>query len=375
MERVEKERIDYLFIILIILLLGIGLSMLFSASHYHSEVKLGKGPLHFFNKQLLFIVIGTVALVFAARFPVEKFQKLIPVLVIASIFLSLLTFLPGIGREFNGGRRWIAILDYTFQPSELMKVVLVLYIATILKKKESRLDDPFNALLPPFIVILIFSGIVFFQNDLSTAVFLLFMALSMFFIAKIKLIYFAFIGLLMVPLSLLLIITDTYRLEKILTFFDPLRDPYRFGFQIRHAKYAFEQGGFFGKGIGMSTQKLGYLPEPDSDFIFAITAEEIGFIGTLFIIALFVVFAVRGYSIALNSKDKYTYYLGFGITTTIFVQALINMFVTVGLLPTTGMVLPFFSIGGSAMIINLFMCGLLINISRKSDNRGGYFYG
>ncbi|RPJ05229.1 MAG: putative lipid II flippase FtsW [Spirochaetaceae bacterium] len=370
----SKDKIDYLMIILIVLLLGIGLSMLFSASYYHSE-KIGKGPLHIFNKQLLFVALGAVAMIFAARVPLAAIRKTIPLIVLGTMVFSLLPFAPGIGKEINGARRWVVILDYTFQPSELIKLAVVLYVASILEKKADRIDDPLNALLPPFIIVFIFSVIIFFQNDLSTSFFILFIALAIFYIAQIRLVYFAYLGSLIIPLGLGLLLTGDYWRNKLMTFLDPTRDPFGMGFQVRHAKIALEQGGFFGKGVGMSTQKLGFLPEPDSDFIFAITGEEIGFIGIFFIIVLFALFTFRGYVLSWKSKDKFKYYLGFGITTTIIVQAVMNMAVTIGLMPTTGMPLPFFSLGGSAMLVTLFMCGLLINISRSRETQGGVFNG
>jgi len=374
LEQVSKDKIDYLMIILIVLLLGIGLSMLFSASYYHSE-KIGKGPLHIFNKQLLFVALGAVAMIFAARVPLAAIRKTIPLIVLGTMVFSLLPFAPGIGKEINGARRWVVILDYTFQPSELIKLAVVLYVASILEKKADRIDDPLNALLPPFIIVFIFSVIIFFQNDLSTSFFILFIALAIFYIAQIRLVYFAYLGSLIIPLGLGLLLTGDYWRNKLMTFLDPTRDPFGMGFQVRHAKIALEQGGFFGKGVGMSTQKLGFLPEPDSDFIFAITGEEIGFIGIFFIIVLFALFTFRGYVLSWKSKDKFKYYLGFGITTTIIVQAVMNMAVTIGLMPTTGMPLPFFSLGGSAMLVTLFMCGLLINISRSRETQGGVFNG
>ncbi len=374
MERIEREQVDYFFIILIILLTGIGMSFLFSASYYHSE-KLGHGPLNLFNKQLVFAAIGFIGLVVCSRLPLSAVRRAVPVLVGATFIVALLPFVPGVGREINGARRWIAFFGYTFQPSELIKLTVVLYIASILEKKGDRLDQPIKTLLPPLIVVFAFAVIIVFQNDLSTAFFLLLVALSMFFIARVRFVYFLYIGSLLIPLGAIVLFTKTYWIEKIVTFFDPGRDPFRAGFQIHHSRLAFELGGFLGRGVGMSTQKLGFLPEADSDFIFAVAGEEIGFIGLTALILLFTLFALRGYSIAFKSRDNFSYYVGFGLTTTIFLQAVLNMLVTAGLVPATGMPLPFFSLGGSAMLITLVMCGLMVNISRSRDAGGGYFNG
>ncbi|HEQ71208.1 MAG TPA: putative lipid II flippase FtsW [Spirochaetia bacterium] len=373
MERIEREQIDYLFVVLVILLLGIGMSLLFSASYYHSE-KLGKGPLHLFNKQLVFVILGSLAFLVFSRLPLSLLRRFMPVIVVVTFLASLLPFIPGIGREINGARRWISFLDYTFQPSELVKFTVVLYIASILHKKEDRLDQPLNTLLPPLIMVFVFAVIIYFQNDLSTSFFIVVVALSMFFIAKVRFLYFLYIGSLFIPLGGIIIFTKSYWIEKIITYFDPSRDPFRTGFQMRHSHHAFELGGLFGRGLGMSTQKLGFLPEADSDFIFAIAGEELGFLGISFLVLLFGLFAVRAYSISFKSRDNFSYYLGFGITTTIVLQALLNMLVTAGLVPATGMPLPFFSVGGSAMLMTLAMCGILVNISRDREKDRGRFH-
>ncbi|MBN2352000.1 MAG: putative lipid II flippase FtsW [Spirochaetales bacterium] len=374
MERIEREQVDYFFIILIILLTGIGMSFLFSASYYHSE-KLGHGPLNLFNKQLIFVALGFIGLVVFSRLPLLWLRRAVPVLVIATFVIAVLPLIPGIGLELNGARRWISFLGYSFQPSELVKFTVVIYIAVILYKKEDRLDRPIRTLLPPLIVVFAYAFIIVLQNDLSTAFFIILVALSMFFIARVRFMYFLYIGSLLIPLGAIVLFTKTYWIEKIVTFFDPARDPFRAGFQIQHSRIAFELGGFLGRGVGMSTQKLGYLPEADSDFIFAVAGEEIGFIGLAALILLFVLFALRGYSIAFKSKDNFSYYVGFGLTTTIFLQAVLNMLVTAGLVPATGMPLPFFSLGGSAMLLTLVMSGLLVNISRARESGGGYFGG
>jgi cell division protein FtsW len=373
-ERIEREHADYLPIILVILLTGIGMSFLFSASYYHSEI-LGRGPLNLFNKQLIFVAIGFLALIVFSRIPLAYVRKAVPVLVIVTFILALLPFFPVIGKEINGARRWITFLDFTFQPSELVKFTVVIYIASILQKKEDRLDDPFRTLFPPLLVVFVFAAIIFFQNDLSTAFFIIVIALSMFFAARVKLSYFMVVVPAIILLCLVVILTKPYWIDKIMTYFYPARDPFRAGFQMRHSRLAFELGGFLGRGVGMSSQKLGYLPEADSDYIFAVAAEEIGFIGLVVLIVLFALFALRGYSVSFKSKDIFAYYTGFGLTSTIFFQAILNMLVTAGLVPATGMPLPFFSLGGSAMLLTLLMCGLLINISRTRENSAGYFGG
>jgi cell division protein FtsW len=251
---------------------------------------------------------------------------------------------------------------------------VVVYLASILQKKEGKLDRPLSALTPPLIIIFAFAFIIFLQNDLSTAFFILAVAMAMLFIARVKMTFFITVGLVLLPLGGVLILMKPYWIEKLFTFLYPTSDPYNTGYQISQSKLALQLGGLLGQGVGMSTRKL-YVPEADSDLIFAVTGEELGFIGLAILIILFCLFALRGYSISFRNKNNFAFYLGFGITTTIFLQAVLNMLVTAGLIPATGMPLPFFSLGGSAMLVTLLMCGVMINISRSKDADGGYFHG
>jgi len=374
MERIDGEKIDYILIGLIIVLVGTGMALLFSASYYHSE-KLGKGPLYLFNKQLFFLGIGSLFLILLSRIKTEHLQKIVPLVLLIGLVLLFLPFVPGLGKEINGAKRWIIVFGYSFQPSEFAKLALVLYLAYILQKKEDRLAEPLRSLLPPLVIVFFFAVIIFFQNDLSTSLFVILLALLMFFIAKVPFLYFLYFGSLFIPLAGLLMLTKNYWVEKIITYFDPSRDPYHYGFQIRHSRLAFMMGGLWGRGLGMGSQKLGFLPEADSDYIFAVVGEELGFIGILAVVALFGLFAWRAYAIAFKAQDNFSYFLGFGLTTLIFFQALLNMLVTAGLIPATGMPLPFFSLGGSALVVNMACCGIIISLSRKKKAQGELWYG
>ena len=249
-------------------------------------------------------------------------------------------------------------------------MAVILYLAYIFSKKEERINDFFNAVFPPLLVVFVFIALIYFQNDFSTAFFLLLLALAMFFIARIRVVYFILLGAVGIPLAIILILTKEHRVRRILAFLNPDMDPIGAGFQVNAAQDALINGGIWGVGLGEGIKKLGGLPEAHSDFVFAVLGEEMGFIGVMFIIALFAAFSFRGYSIALKSEDRFGYYLAFGITTAILFQALLNIAVVSGIVPATGIPLPFFSSGGSSIVMTLLMCGLLLNLSRNAGDRG-----
>jgi cell division protein FtsW len=373
MERVEKKTSDFLLVFLLVLLVGIGLSVLYSASSFHA-LKIGKAASFFFQRQLLWIALGAMAGFVASCTPLELFRRATPALIIISLFLLLLTFVPGISQSVMGARRWIFIFGISFQPAEMVKASLVLYLANILNKKEDNINDPIHSLLPPLIVVALFVSLILLQNDYSTAFFILFVALLLFFIARVKIGYFLLLASFFIPLSLILLFTKEHRVLRLISYLDPERDPSGTGFQMIQAKLALIKGGLWGTGLGMGAKKLGPLPEAHSDYVFAVLGEEMGLLGILFIILLFVFFAFRGYLVAYRSDDSFSYYLAFGVTTMIFFQALLNMAMVAGLLPTAGVPLPFFSAGGSSILATLFMSGMLVNVSRDANLRKGYLY-
>jgi cell division protein FtsW len=373
-EKTGKHPVDYIFIALLLLLLGLGFAVLFSSSYFRAETLFGN-PFHFLKKQVIWVVLGAAAILILSRISLEFVKKTIPVLLVISLALSVLTFVPGVGAQFLGAKRWIFLFGYSFQPSELVKVTLILYLAYMLSKKQVQLDDPVNTLLPPFIIVSIFVTIIYLQNDFSTSFFLLILSLIIFFIAGVKIFYFVFLGILVVPLSLILLLSREHRVNRIIAFLEPGLDPSGAGYQVIASKAALINGGLWGKGIGLSEKKFGGLPEVQSDFIFAILGEEMGFIGVLIILLLFIAFAYRGYMIALKSENQFAYFLAFGFTSSILYQVLINLSVVCGLLPATGLPLPFFSSGGSSILMTMIMCGFLINLSRKVGVGGEDLYG
>jgi cell division protein FtsW len=356
----DRHRVDPIMAALLIVLLILGFGMLWSASWYRAQQLYGE-PLRFVLRHLLWVTAGLAVLGVAAVFPLPLLRRILPILVLVSVGTALLTFVPGISARYMGARRWIILFNISFQPSELLKVTMVIYLAHIFSRREGDFSDPLHTIVPPFIMVLIFAVIVLLQNDFSTAVFLGLVAFSMFFVAGIPIRYFTRLIVLVVPITLISLFSREHRVYRIIAFLNPDFDPTGGGYQILAARRALEQGGFWGAGIGQSVRKFGGLPEAQSDFLFAVLAEELGFVGVVLVIALFLLFAGRGFHLARRQDDWFRSLLIFGLTVSILYQALLNIAVVGGVVPATGVPLPFFSAGGSSLLITLGMCGLILN--------------
>lgn len=352
---------------ILLLLAGVGVVVLFSASYPYAGREF-YDPFHFFGRQSVYLVLGTVLAVALSFVSTAALRKYVPMVLVVTFVLLGLTFVPGIGGEVNGGRRWIYPFGYSFQPSELAKVAIILYLSHMLAKNESRVNDIVNAILPPLIVLAGMVALVYLQNDFSTAIFILFLGLSLFFIARVPFTYFLYLASASLPLSLILLFTKEHRVERLIAFLRPDLDPVGKSYQILASQSALRRGGLWGTGIGQGIKKLGGLPEGYADFIFAVLGEELGFLGVVFVLGLFVAFAVKGYGVALARKDRFEYYLAFGITTSIVYQMLFNVAVVAGLVPATGIPMPFFSHGGSSLLITLAMSGLLVGLARRPSD-------
>jgi cell division protein FtsW len=374
-DRAQSRPADTVLIILIVLLTGLGLGALFSASHYRAFSVFGN-PYYFIKRQCAWAVLGGILAWAFSRVPLKFLWKITPVFFGGSLVLMVLCFVPAFAPQIMGARRWIVLFGYSVQPSEFAKVALVLYLARILHTKDTRLNDFINTFIPLVCVVGLFAVLTYAQNDFSTAVFLLLLGISIFFIAGIKLRYvwglsfFAGLG------GLAVLLTKGHRVQRIMTFLNPGRDPTGADYQILAARTALLKGGFWGTGIGQGTRKLGGLPEAHSDFIFAVLAEELGFIGVMGVLIVFLALAYKGYAIARNHNgNRYAFYLAFGATTCILSQTLMNMAVVAGLVPATGVTLPFFSSGGSSLLVTLILCGILVNLSRPDEAQEDKVYG
>ena len=288
------------------------------------------------------------------------------------MFLCALTFVPVIGVMKNCASRWIRLGPWTYQPSELVKLVLPLYLAHIFDKKKDSLDSFARGILPPAVVTIIFFILIYLQNNFSMAVFVAVNALVLFFLAGIRMSYFTGTAVMILPVSLLLVLTKDHRLRRVLSFIWPEWEPLGAGYQVRSSILTIRSGGFWGKGIGQGTRKIASVPEIQSDFIFASYAEEAGFIGIILFVALIAVFTMRVFAAALKTADTFKRLLAIGLGTTILSQTLINIAVVSGSIPATGIPLPFFSAGGSSLTTTLVMAGLIAGIGKEeaSDDRG-----
>jgi cell division protein FtsW len=373
-DRVEKPKNDLVLGGVLLLLAGVGLAILFSASYFRAT-SLDKDPWYFFINQLIYALAGFLGAFLISRMNLDRLKAVVPWLVLISLVLMLITFIQGVGASFLGARRWIVVFGMSFQPSELVKLTLVLYLATILAKKEAQLDKPKLALLPPFIVVSVFVVLIYLQNNFSTALFLLSVGIAIFFMAGVKLRYFVLLGLIVLPLVIMGVLARGHGMERLAVFVEPDREPSGSGYQVLSSQSALREGGFWGQGIGQGERKLGKLPEAQSDFIFAVVGEELGYLGVIGVLGLFGFFAWRGYSLAFRAPDLFRRLIAFGVTTSIVFQALINIPVTAGVFPPTGIPLPFFSAGGSSLLLTLCMCGLLLNVARTTEKSEGVRHG
>lgn len=361
----QRNPADMTLIVILITLTGIGLGVLLSASHYYGQRVFGD-PLYFVRRQALFIGVGTIGALVASRMDGRILKRLAIPLLALSALMMVLTFIPGIGPLIQGSRRWLLVGGMSFEPSELVKFAIVLYLALMLSRKYQARTDAFNTLLPPAIVVCGFATLIYLQNDFSTAALLLLVTSIIFFVARVQFRYFVALALVGIPLAVIMIFTRVHRVERVIAFVNPASDPTGSGYQVLAARQALSAGGLTGLGLGQGVRKLGEVPEIHSDFVFAVVGEETGLIGVVIILVLFVAFASRSYRISGMARDRFDAYLACGITTSITVQALANVAVVAGLVPATGIPLPFFSSGGSSIVMTLVMAGVLCGISRRA---------
>ncbi|MBN2626845.1 MAG: cell division protein FtsW [Spirochaetales bacterium] len=352
-------------LVIILALTGLGAAALFSSSYNFCRTYLND-PLYMITRQVRWILIGSVLALLIARIPKNTIKKSIPFLVIGTLLLNLVTAIPGIGYTSGGAQRWIEIFGISLQFSELAKIVLVLYIARMLEKNRLRLDDPVNALLPPFLVSIAFTVAVYLQNDFSTAVFIFTLSLSLFFISGADMKSFLPVLIGSAVLFALMLLSRSYRIERFLSWLHPETDPSGGGYQILKARDALQNGGFWGIGIGEGRVKT-TLAAAQSDFVLAVVGEETGFIGISAVVSLLFLFLLEGYKMARRSRDLFSYYAIFGLVSSFFLQAMVNMAVVCGLFPVTGIPFPLFSSGGSSALTSFVLFGLIFNFSYQEE--------
>ncbi len=362
---------DSLLLASLFLLAGTGLAALWSASSGYA-LSLGKAPSWFFMRQLRYFLPALVLFGACALVPLETLRSRMGLITLAGLGSLLLPFIPGLGENRNGATRWIDLGVTTFQPSELWKPIIVLYLAHILDRKRKEIEEGTGALIPPFLLVSAGCLIVFLQNDLSTAAIAALAATVIFWVSGAPLTFFAGIIAVAAPLGVLSILTSDFRLRRILAFLYPAYEPHGQSYQILGSLRAVASGGLAGKGLGLGTHKLGSIPEVQSDFIFAAWAEEMGFLGVLAFAALWAFFAWRCYRRALAEEDGFRSWLGFGLITLLLLEVLVNVAMVAGAIPATGIALPFFSAGGTSLLGTAAVAGLLVNLSRPAAARVGH---
>ncbi|MBI3609319.1 MAG: putative lipid II flippase FtsW [Nitrospirae bacterium] len=361
-----QKQSDKTLILVTLTLLVIGLVMIYSASAVLAGRRYGDS-LFFFKRQTLWAAIGLTAMVAASRVPYPVWQRAGLPLILGAGLLLILVLVPGIGVEVNGSRRWLRLGPLTLQPAELARLCAVIYLARYLVEKRDRLNDFLTGVLPPMIVIGALLALIMGESDLGTAAVMGLVAGVMLFLGGARWRHLWAMGLLAMPVLYAMIMKIGYRRQRMMAFLDPWRDPSDAGFQMIQSFLALGGGGPAGMGLGEGRQKLFFLPYPHTDFIFSVIGEELGLLGTSAILILFGMLAWRGMAIGLRAPDPFGRYLAFGLTMMITLQALINMAVVTGLLPTKGLTLPFLSYGGSSLLANLIAVGILWNISRAAS--------
>ena len=368
-----NNQFDFVLCITVLVLLAMGIIMILSASA-PSALSTTGNSYTYVKKQFAFAIVGLILMFILSKIDYRFYKKYYWPIYFASWLVLLLVLVPGIGHSVKGATRWVNLGFTQFQPSELTKIGLIIFYAGYLADHKSELTDFVRGFIKPLCFIVPPIAILFIvQNHLSVSLIIIIISITMMVMAGCRLKYFGAtggIGILGIG-SIVGILQMSgkggFRLDRIATYFNPWADAQGTGYQMVQSLYAIGSGGFFGVGLGESKQKYLYIPEPHNDFIFAILAEELGFIGCLFIIMLFAVFIWRGILIAMRAPDVFGSLMAIGITTLIGAQAIINIAVVTASIPTTGMALPFFSYGGTALLILLCNVGILLNISRAGS--------
>jgi cell division protein FtsW len=361
----KMGQIDFMLFATIMLLVAIGIVMVYSASSYYAAFH-NNDPEFYLKKQLLWAAIGSVFMVTAIKIDYHKIKQYTAIIMLGTLILLIVVlFFPAI----KGSRRWIPLGIANFQPSEIAKYAIVLYMAKSLDIKGEKVKEFFKGILPYLMVSAFYAGLILLEPNLSIASIIMIVTVVILFAVGARFIHLFAIGSTLVAAVGVLTITASYRMERLMNFRDPFASSQDEGYQLVQSLLALGSGGVTGSGIGQSRQKCLYIPEPHTDFIFSIIGEELGLIGGAFIILLFVIFVWRGIKTAVTARDMYGTILGIGVTSVIAVQAIINIAVVTGSMPVTGVPLPFISYGGSALVINMFAMGILLNVSRQTVSK------
>ncbi len=364
----DRNSYDLVLLLTTLALMGIGLVMLYSSSSIMAQQRYGDS-MYFVKKQMLFALIGIAVLIVSKNLPFGVYRRLVYIILGVSLLSLIVVLLPQVGHRVGGARRWLRFGPISMQPAEFAKLALIIYISYSLAKKGDRVQEFSIGYLPHLLVSALFIGLVVMQPDLGTAVTFAALVFLLLFVGGVRSRYLFATGIAVIPLLGLAIAQTSYRLERLLAFLNPWRDPSDSSFQLLHSLLALGSGGPLGVGLGSGQQKLFYLPEAHTDFILAVIGEETGLVGVSLVLLLYGLMVYKGIKIALRAPNRYGTYLAFGLTMVIGLQALINGAVVMGLLPTKGLPLPFISYGGSSLLSNLAAIGILLNISSRGKEQ------
>ena len=349
-----------------VILICIGIVMIYSASSIYAGEHYKDG-FFFLKRHLSFLGIGVLLTFLVMCVDYRRFRDHAKPMLILALFLLVLVLIPGVGREVSGARRWFRFGILSFQPSEFANLAVIIYISDFISRKSENIRSFSRGFMPPMIILGFTVLLILLQPDLGTSVSLAFVVVVMLFVSQVRLSYLFSVLLGSVPLLSVLILSAPYRRARIMAFLNPWADPKGTGFQIIQSQIALGSGSIFGNGLGHSRQKLFYLPAAHTDFIFSIIGEEMGLLGTLGVILLFIIFIYYGVKVIKNAPDKFGYFLALGLVSMICFRAIINIGVSCGLLPTKGLPLPFISYGGSSFIFDLVSVGILMYIARTGE--------
>lgn len=362
---------DRYLIAAIVGILGIGLMMVASSSMVISDKMFGE-PFYFISRQVIYLLLALLMCSFLIRVPVEKWQEWSPPFLLLSLLLLALVLIPGIGHVVNGSRRWIGIGPIGIQVSEIVKFSIILFLSGYLVRREEEVRSRMRGMLKPLAIIGVIAILLLKEPDFGTVVVIMFTALGMLFLAGVRVLQFALLLIGAAVILALLAVSSPYRLERLTTFLNPWADPYSSGYQLTQSLIAFGRGGWFGVGLGNSVQKLFYLPEAHTDFLFAVLAEELGLVGEFVVIGLFCLLVGRALWIgraAYQYKSYFAAYTAFGIGFLLAMQFIINIGVNTGFFPTKGLTLPLMSYGGSSLVMNCIILTVLMRIDYETRLR------
>lgn len=361
-----KKRYDIILFIATVLITVFGIVMIYSASSIWSAYKFGDA-FKYVKNQALFGIIGVILMFFIRKIDYTIYYKKTNLILMICLILLILVLIPGIGSIRNGSRSWFGLGGFGIQPSEAAKIGLIMFTSKYLENSNKFIKDLKKGVIPILLILFLVFGLIMLQPDFGTGMIIVISIIAMLFIAGVNMKFFVAGGVLGLIGVVVLILIAPYRMDRITSFLNPWSDPLGTGFQIIQSLYAIGPGGLLGVGFLNSRQKQFYLPEPQTDFIFSIISEELGILGILLVSFLFITILWCGFKIALNSKNLFAKYLAFGLTFQMLVQAALNLMVVIGMIPVTGVTLPFLSYGGSSLLVSMASIGIILNIAMKQE--------